>query len=232
VVDWDEALARGPAAFAAEVGAADRGRGRGSNGSGFRGPNGERGGWRPATGERSEQGIHPTPVAPEPIAVGPGREPQPALAVSPLRAAASASRVDDAWAVGELPSIEPAEPFPADSEPVDFQGLGPEIDEPALPDDARQEARAAAAAPTVPVEAGSGQVLHVRFAGGAAAERAMEDLRALIRARPGGTRVILHVPGARGGELPMELRSRVAYDADLLAEVGRRLGRGVELQLG
>jgi hypothetical protein len=30
----------------------------------------------------------------------------------------------------------------------------------------------------------------------------------------------------------MELRSRVAYDADLLAEVGRRLGRGVELQLG
>jgi hypothetical protein len=30
----------------------------------------------------------------------------------------------------------------------------------------------------------------------------------------------------------MELRSGVAYDADLLAEVARRLGSGVELQLG
>ena len=60
----------------------------------------------------------------------------------------------------------------------------------------------------------------------------MEELRSLIRARPGGTRVVLHVPGTRGGELPMELRSGVAYDADLLAEVSRRLGSGVELQLG
>ena len=30
----------------------------------------------------------------------------------------------------------------------------------------------------------------------------------------------------------MELRSGVAYDADLLAEVTRRLGSGVVLQLG
>ena len=43
--------------------------------------------------------------------------------------------------------------------------------------------------------------------------------------------MVIHVPAGRGGgELPMELRSGVAYDAELLAEVGRRLGPGsVEL---
>jgi len=84
----------------------------------------------------------------------------------------------------------------------------------------------------VPNEANPSQVLHVRFSRGESAERTMEELRGLIRARPGGTRVILHLPGSRGSELPMELRSGVAYDADLLAEVSRRLGSGVELQLG
>jgi hypothetical protein len=61
----------------------------------------------------------------------------------------------------------------------------------------------------------------------------METIRSLLRERPGGTRVVLHVPGPVGSAtLPMELSRRVAYDADLLAEVRRRLGDGlVELRL-
>jgi hypothetical protein len=151
--------------------------------------------------------------------------------VSPLRSRAPLAVVVGR-ALPDLPAIDPAEPFPFDSEPEGLRAIGPEIDEAALPDDARGQARAAAAAPTVPTEARADQVLHVRFMGGATAERTMEELRMLIRARPGATRVVLHVPGVRGGELPMELRSGVAYDADLLAEVTRRLGAGVELQLG
>jgi hypothetical protein len=79
-------------------------------------------------------------------------------------------------------------------------------------------------------------VLHVRFARHAAPERlvgAMEAFKAVLRDRPGATRVVIHVPVPSGGEpLPMELRRGVAYDAELLAEVRRRLGEGViELQL-
>ncbi len=61
----------------------------------------------------------------------------------------------------------------------------------------------------------------------------MEAFKGLLRDRPGATRVVIHVPGSSGGEaLPMELRRGVAYDADLLAEVSRRLGEGVvDLQL-
>jgi len=39
--------------------------------------------------------------------------------------------------------------------------------------------------------------------------------------------VIVHVPTQGGAALPMELRNGVAYDADLLAEVRRRLGAAV-----
>jgi DNA polymerase-3 subunit alpha len=225
VVNWDEALARGPASFASEVAAVDRGRNRGSTG--------DRGSWRRGQDRRPEGSGVPIPVVGEPVAVGPGRGVPTAVgvAVSPLRGRATA-----AGAAGrsfpDLPAIDPADPFPGDTEPEDLRAIGPEIDEPALPDEARRWAQAAAAAPTVQTEASADQVLHVRFAGGATAERTMEELRTLIRTRPGATRVVLHVPGARGGELPMELRSGVAYDADLLAEVTRRLGSGVELQLG
>jgi hypothetical protein len=61
----------------------------------------------------------------------------------------------------------------------------------------------------------------------------MEAFRGLLVERPGATRVVLHVPAPSGGSsLPMELRRGVAYDAELLAEVRRRLGEGlVELSL-
>jgi hypothetical protein len=61
----------------------------------------------------------------------------------------------------------------------------------------------------------------------------MEAFRQLVRERPGETRVVVHVPVPGGAALPMELRNAVAYDADLLSEVQRRLGEGiVDMRLG
>jgi hypothetical protein len=61
----------------------------------------------------------------------------------------------------------------------------------------------------------------------------METFKAVLRDRPGATRVVIHVPASSGGaSLPMELRRGVAYDAELLAEVRRRLGDGlIDLRL-
>jgi hypothetical protein len=179
----------------------------------------------------------PTAVAvggSEPVAVGPGRahasshgvagldEVRPGVPrVSPLRAEAVAQA-----AAAAMPAIAPAEPIPTYVEGDD---------EPALPDEARQREAQASAAPTPQLESAPDQVLHVRF-GGAAPDRlvlAMETFRTLLRERPGGTRVVLHVPAPNGtATLPMELTRRVAYDADLLSEVRRRLGDGlVDLRL-
>ena len=55
----------------------------------------------------------------------------------------------------------------------------------------------------------------------------MEELSALLKQRPGATRVVFHIPQQGGATLPMEVRLGVAYDAELLAEVGRRLGEGL-----
>jgi hypothetical protein len=55
----------------------------------------------------------------------------------------------------------------------------------------------------------------------------MRAFQALVRERPGETRVVAHVPGPGGAALPMELRTSVAYDAELLAEIRRRLGEGI-----
>ncbi|MFL5720325.1 MAG: hypothetical protein ACJ778_07600, partial [Chloroflexota bacterium] len=100
-------------------------------------------------------------------------------------------------------------------------------DEPAVPDEARSRIVADATA-DAPTDAGPGTILHVRFAGNAPADRvvgAMEAFKTVMRDRPGATRVVIHVPGPGGGE--MELRRGVAYDAEMLAEVRRRLGEGV-----
>jgi len=106
-------------------------------------------------------------------------------------------------------------------------------EEPALPEEEQARVAIEAAAPTSPLAAGTGRVLNVRF-GGAAPDRlvaAMETFRQVIREHPGETRVVLHIPAAGGSALPMELRP-VAYDAELLAEIKRRLdGDGVELNL-
>ena len=60
----------------------------------------------------------------------------------------------------------------------------------------------------------------------------MQAFKDVMRERPGGTRVVVHVPAPGGSALPMELRG-VAYDAELLGEVRRRVGEGViDISLG
>jgi DNA polymerase-3 subunit alpha len=242
VMDWDAAVTRGPEAFAREVAAGDRGRGRRFGGPGGNGSNGANGSHGNGNGWSGRAAPAPVPVmasqarANEPVAVGPGvhatrpDEIRPGVPrVSPLRAGSGAP---------SFPTITPAEPIPTYLEP---EGAAPTStaretdDEPALPDEARARVAVAAAAPTSQIESGPDQVLHVRF-GGASSDRlvlAMEAFRAVLRERPGATRVILHVPAPNGSAtLPMELSRRVAYDAELLAEVRRRLGDGlVDLRL-
>jgi hypothetical protein len=199
----------------------------------------------------------PTAPAAEPVAVGPGPEVAVAVGpewirpgvprVSPLRAEArvgtgSGNGAEASATAGDLPRIAPAQPIPTYDEPAGLAIEGIEearaeaSEEPALPDEARARVALASAAPTSQIESQSDQTLHVRF-GGATSDRlvlAMETLKALLRERPGATRVVLHVPASSGGgSLPMELSRRVAYDAELLSEVRRRLGEGlVDLSLG
>ena len=74
----------------------------------------------------------------------------------------------------------------------------------------RAAAHRGQSATTAPLAAPAG-VLHVRFNAAAATDRvvgAMEEVRTLLRSRPGTTRVVLHVPQGGGRDaLPMELRS-------------------------
>jgi DNA polymerase-3 subunit alpha len=129
----------------------------------------------------------------------------------------------------------PAEPLASAPAPDDMAALSPEREEPPLPDEARAVAARASAAPTTPLEAPASGILNVRFTRGADTARivlAMEELRAMLKERPGATRVVFHLPGPGGATLPMEVRGGVAYDAELLAEVRRRLGEGlVRLEL-
>ena len=107
-------------------------------------------------------------------------------------------------------------------------------DEPAVPDEARPRIVADASA-SAPLDAPPGAVLHVRFADGSPDRLvgAMESFKAILRDRPGSTRVVIHLPAPGGGPaLPMELRRGVAYDAELLAEIRRRVATGmVDLSL-
>ncbi|MBP1705762.1 MAG: hypothetical protein H6Q36_1501, partial [Chloroflexi bacterium] len=122
----------------------------------------------------------------------------------------------------------PPEPVPGAPEPPDLAAIGPDDDEPPLPDEARERALAPALGPTVPVEAGPGQRFHVHFRGGRGPEQLqveMATVRDILRGRPGATAVVVHLPQGPGRPaLPMELRTGVAYDAELVAEIGRRLG--------
>jgi DNA polymerase-3 subunit alpha len=228
-VEWDGAAAAGEEAFARQVAAGERGRGRGgAPGSGGRGWN--QGGAQNGNGNGGGAAGRPlVPVGPgATAAVAVGSGPQPGVPfVSPLR---RGDVPDDAG----LPRIAPAEPMPTYLEPHGADAADPEAtEEPALPDEARARAADLAAAPTPPLDAGTGRVLHVRFFGGSP-ERLLDAMRAfreVIRTRPGETRVVVHIDVAGAGGLPMELKP-VAYDAEMLADVRRRLGEGiVELSL-
>ena len=153
---------------------------------------------------------------------------------APAAAFVSARRDDgtDGPPPDALPHIAPPEPVPTY---LAAEGAipGPIEDapeEPPVPDEARARI-VGDAMDDVPVSAGPEAVLHVRFERNAGPDRlvrAMETVKLLLRDRPGGTRVVLHVPASSGGQaLPMELRLGVAYDAELLAEVRRQLGDGL-----
>jgi len=229
---WEDAAAKGPAMIAAEVAAGERGRGGGrrwGSGNGNGHANGHVQGKAPAAPAASAPAVEP-PAAPSAVAVPVRVSP---IRISPIRSAAvTPAEATPATYTG--PS-RPSEPLSAVPAPSDMDTLAPEREEPPLPDEARDVAARASAAPTTPLEAPEWGILNVRFTRGAETSRivlAMEELRAVFKDRPGATRVIFHIPGAGGSALPMELRAGVAYDVELLAEVQRRLGEGlVRLEL-
>jgi DNA polymerase-3 subunit alpha len=236
-LDWDAAAAAGPDAFARQVAAGERGGGRrgpGTNGNGT----GHGNGAGPANGARPLVAVGPG-QATATVAVGGGIPVgAPAAAVpfvSPRRGGGVGGELADAASATALPSIAPAEPVSIYPETPGV-AVGPDQDdEPPVPDEARARIVADATADS-PVDAGPDTVLHVRFAGSASPDRvvgAMESFRAILRDRPGSTRVVIHVPAPGSGPaMPMELRRGVAYDAELLAEVRRRLPDGsIDLRL-
>ena len=162
----------------------------------------------------------------------PGRRPEVEY-VSPLRGGVvpvegSLERAGSAGAaVATLPRIAPADPVATYPEGGGESGGDDHDLEPALPDEARSRVAAEAGADTAPMEALlPGSALHVRF-GSAPATQVVEAFKVitqLVRERPGDTEVVVHVPAPGGQPQPMPLPRRVAYDADLLAEVRRRLG--------
>ena len=160
VWDWDTVAERGPEAFAREVGTLDRRSGRRGGGA----PGGGQGG-RGANGSGANgngtngNGAGYAASSREPVAVGPGAEAGPPVRVSPVRGDATAS----------LPRVNPAEPIAAYAEPPDLAAASvsdarSDAEAPALPDEQRARAAAAAQAPSAPVEAAPGAVLNVRFA--------------------------------------------------------------------
>ena len=255
VTTWDDAVAKGPEAFARDVAAGDRGTWRrrqpvavGPAAIGTASYSGvsSGGGYGNGNGNGSGNGRHgagdpaasPRPAPPEPPREPPYVSPLRGgvtPAEGPLRAGGVPRGSGSAPAAVRLPDIAPAEPVPTYADAPGAMDTERD-DEPALPDEARAKAAAEAGSATAPIEAGgTASILHVRF-GGAPASRlviAMEAFRQLVRERPGETRVVVHVPGPGGTALPMELRTPVAYDADLMSEVQRRLGEGIaDLHLG
>ena len=83
-------------------------------------------------------------------------------------------------------------------------------------------------APTLPQTAGAGQALHVSLGSGSPDEllEQMRSLREIIHEHPGETPVVLHVPAGAGRSQRMELRVRVAYDAELVATLSRLIRSG------
>jgi DNA polymerase-3 subunit alpha len=249
---WDQALGLGPERFRDAVEAGDRGRrGQrrvGGGGMGAGGPGSTEG-----SDERSRLVAVPMDVERPANGSGDRRAPADAVApetheipnVSPLRGSQPTgtrtvviggppTRANGASAPAPPRPYPVPEPVSGASEPAALAALASAAqDEPPLPDEARERVVVAARDDTVPIEAGPGQVLHVRFAS-APADRlvpAFEGLRSVLKARPGATPVVLHIPTGPGREQEMRLGPGVAYDAELLAEIERRLGGLLRLGL-
>ena len=200
--------------FARQVAAGDRGGGgRRPNGPNGAGPGGGYGGG-PRPGSFPPAGRPLVPVGPgQPVGVtaeggggSPAAGPAPGVPavpfVSPRRA--GAAPVAGAPVETPLPPIAPAEPVSAYPDTPGVAQGPDQDDEPSVPDEARARIVADATA-DAPVDAGPQTILHVRFAGTAAPDRvvgAMETFKAVLRDRPGGTRVIIHVPASGGWRGP------------------------------
>jgi hypothetical protein len=256
VVPWEEAVAKGPEAFGREVAAGDRGAPRRrqpvpvgpgapggtvpvaapsmvSNGNGHGAGNGHAGG----NGVAGGPGRSPVDAR----SFVPGRRPDIEY-ISPLRGGAwpEAGPLERSTSAAgapasTLPRIAPADPVSTYAEPPGQAEAADHDVEPALPDEARSRVAAAAAAATDPVQAGAGDVLYIHLAHGQreAVSAAMQAIHAITRERPGETPVVIHLPVGGGSTHAWPLNRRVAYDAELLAEVRRRLGSEiVELRLG
>jgi DNA polymerase-3 subunit alpha len=253
---WEEAAARGPEAIAQEVAAGDRRGGPGrrfggsfGNGGGAGNGNGNGNGY-PRSPVPATVPANPAAASPPSVSV---TGPAPAFRVSPLRgggvtplppgAPPAPSGMPPAAARASTPPAPPpaagpptgpahlpGEPLSSVPAPADLASLAPDREEPPLPEEERAVAARASVAPTVPLEAPDSGILNVRFTRGADTGRivvAMEELRAMLKERPGATRVVFHIPQQGGGTLPLEVRGGVAYDAELMAEARRRLGEGL-----
>ena len=234
---WEDATALGPQAFGravSQVGGRRGGRGGYSNGNGAWSdarptPTGSgmgRGAGRLAFG-RSRRRIRARAGGRR----GTGR--QDLSGVSPLRG--SVPRGERQFELGRREALVPVAGAPRAPlaelvQPASLDALGANgTDEPPWPDEATARLARDAQADTQAVEATAGRTLHVRFQP-APQERVVESFRALrelLHERPGETQVVLHIPAGGGREQRMELRTGVAYDAELLAEVQRRLGDGL-----
>ncbi|MDL2334958.1 MAG: DNA polymerase III subunit alpha [Chloroflexota bacterium] len=214
---WEEASAMGAPEFARRVGALERGRRSGGR-------------FNNAANGSSNGNGHATSA---PVPVGPGtngsaasdaaRAVRTVPLVSPLRGGAVTGTIAVAFAkaaaaTGAAPATD----------------IALADDEPAMTEEVVAQLVAAQQAPTLPVEAAAGQVLHVTFEQGTQEQvaAAMRELREIVHARPGDTPLVLHIPAGGGRVQRMELRVGVAYDTELLGIVTRRLGpRTVRLSL-
>ncbi|HEV8516576.1 MAG TPA: DNA polymerase III subunit alpha [Candidatus Limnocylindrales bacterium] len=215
---------------------------------------------RPPDGERRLVAVgpgHPTGAGGRSaVPIGPGRQPRDSAPVevmrrsiprvSPLRGSEVTGTIEyvlgtggvvlsggaSAAALAARGVPLPSEPFAEPAEPAGLHALAPDDEEAPLPDEAARRAAAEIGAPTRPLEALPGQRLHVRFRqqGADALGAGFEALREILHAHPGETSVVLRIP-AGSGEQRMELRRGVAYDAGLVADVDRRLGASVVLEL-
>ena len=247
--EWDAAVAKGPEAFAREVAAGDRGRGPrrqpvavgpgtaapvNGNGSGAGNGNGRAGMATPRRRPRRRlRERSPTSRRSAPSSAGKRHRRAPRI---PPRSPRSPVRRPRRPRTAPLSSPPPSRSRPTRSRPASSASRPTTTSSPRCP------TRPATGPPSPPAPRRRRStrhpraILHVTFATGAGSDRvvgAMEAFKGLLVERPGSTRVVLHVPAPSGGaSLPMELRRGVAYDAELLAEVRRRLGEGiVELSL-
>jgi hypothetical protein len=233
---WEEASAMGSAEFARRLGGLERGRraagrafvpadangaGNGTANGNGRAPAGEMPLRQVAAGAGGVAG--PSAVAGAAAAPSMRRVPF----VSPLRGGGVSGTIDVAIAA-MAPRVGGAGAARSSAPPAVAD------DEPPLPEEMVAQLAAAEQEPTLPVQAAPGQALHVSIMPGAqdAILASLRELREIVHDRPGDTRLVLHIPASDGRVQRMELRVGVAYDAELLSMIERRVGRrAVELRL-